>query len=145
MGNDPQDSAFEQKSMQDLAKQWISRFEACARGRKYDNLTKLFHEKVVWFGLECNVCATLTQAIERECKQVWPGQVAFSVDLSRAVIIPDAQSVMIIAPWIARGLIAGSQAKEGRATFHLGIFEGGKLLGVHCHFSINPTVSIKRA
>lgn len=131
-------------SLNDLAKQWISRFESCARSRKYDNLTKLFHEKVVWCGLESNICATLTQAIERECKEVWPGQLAFSIDLARAVILSDAQSVVMIAPWVSRGLIAGSAAKEGRVTFVLGIFENGKLLGLHAHFSLNPAVSIKK-
>lgn len=125
-----------------LTKEWIKRFELCVRRRAYDSLFKLFHENLVLFGLETNICATLQQAIDREFKEIWPRQLAFTVDLSRLRVVPDAQSVLAVAPWTAQSVIKGAPPKNGRMTIVLGIFDGGKMLALHLHSSINPTVRI---
>ena len=129
-------------TLKDLAKVWISRFESCVRSRKYGFLSKLFHEHVVVMGLESNICGNLDAAIDKEFKQVWPHQLVFTLDVAKTHIIPDAQSLMIIAPWSAKSVIVGSQPKQGRITILLGIFEAGKLLALHLHISTNPVPNL---
>jgi hypothetical protein len=135
----------ESSALIEIAKQWLSHFEKLARRRKYELLPSLMHEKVVWMGLESNICATLTQTIEREFKELWPKQIAFTFDLARAALFPDSASIVILLPWTASGIIAGSRQKSGRAMITLGIFDNNKkVLCVNGHFSLNPITRITK-
>lgn len=122
----------------DIAHAWLSLYEHCVRGRNYDQAKHLFHERLVWFGLESTVTATIEQTIEREFKQLWPNQLAFTMDMGRAAIIPCTEAILVALPWTCRGIIAGSPPKQGRLTVLIGVFEDRKTLALHGHMSINP-------
>ena len=124
------------QTYKDLAKEWISRLETCVRRRAFTHAHKLFHKKMVWFGLESNVTGTLDQAIQDEFKEVWPFQVAFTVDLAKAAILP-GDMITVCAPWSAQSTLTGAPIRQGRVTLCLAIFEGRKVLCVHGHMSRN--------
>ena len=129
-----------------IAKRWLHDFEKAVRFKvfKLEQLRHLFHRKLVWFGLESNVCASLDQAIEEEFKQLWPTQIGFTCDLSRAFIFPDNATVFILIPWTSRSKIAGAPPKNGRATFVIAQFDEDKILCLNGHMSLNPIVRISR-
>jgi len=130
-----------------LAKRWIQDFEKIVRRREFDfdQLRQMFHTKLVWFGLESNICASLQQTIEEEFKELWPKQIGFTCDMSRAVVFPDRSAVFILVPWISKSKIAGAPAKTGRATFAIAMFDENKLLCLHGHMSQNPVNRISRS
>lgn len=140
---EPQPTGFDYVGM---AKAWVQNFEKVVRQRIYDRtrLRHLFHDKLVWFGIESNITSNLDQTIEQEFKEQWPGQVGFTCDMSRAVVFPDQSAVFILIPWLAKSKIAGAPDKTGRATFIIAKFEEEKVLCLHGHISQNPVKRITR-
>lgn len=123
-----------------VAKQWLHNFEKVVRFKvfDFDKLRTMFHTKLVWFGLESNVCASLKQAIEEEFKPLWPSQIGFTCDLSRAFVFPDNATIFILIPWTCSSKIKGAPRKYGRATFVIAKFDEDKILCLNGHMSFNP-------
>lgn len=139
-----QQPAPDPKKLYGLVKEWVNRFEKTVRQKSYAMAPMLFHPALVWFGLESNICGTLTQAIEKEFKNSWPQMLSFTVDFKHSKIIPEGGTVLVIAPWMAASRIVGAPQKHGRLTLVFGIFPAGKILCVHGHQSINPVVRIEQ-
>lgn len=144
MSDEPQELEVPQRNEE--AKLWMKKFENAVRRKQFDieQLRALFHEKVVWFGLETNICADLKQTIEQEFKELWPTQLGFTCDFNRAVVFSDATSISIFVPWVSGSKIAGAPTKSGRATIVLGIFDGKNVRCINGHFSINPITRISK-
>jgi len=138
----PIDPEADQAKRFELVKAWMSRFERCVRQKSYTLAPMIFHEALVWMGVETNICSSLKQAVEEEFKSFWPSTLGFTVDMSKAKIIPEGNFLLVIAPWFAASQIQGAPQKRGRLTLILGIFTGGKVLCLHGHQSINPITRI---
>lgn len=121
----------------EIARGWLQRFEKCVRKKQYATCRELFIPSVVFFGLEKNVTFSMDQLIEQEFKQVWPTQLAFTLDLKRCAVMP-GDPVVIGCAWSAANVIAGAPQKHGRITITLALFERNRILCVHGHMSINP-------
>lgn len=129
-----------------LARKWMSKFEACVRKRNYEQAKALCHEFVVWCGTEANIALGWRQTELSEWSESWPGQLAFTMDMATAKMIPAETFIVVIVAWYASGLIQGSPQRRGRATFILGLFdEDHKILCLHAHFSVNPKVVLVKA
>lgn len=138
-----QEQEHQQDPLIELAKKWLSRFETCIRRRMYEPAKAMCHERLVWFGIESNITFGWKQTEEKEWKETWPKQLAFTFDLGKAQIIVHQGIIFCLLPWKCRGLIHGSAEKSGRASIVLGVFdEDHKLLCMHVHLSINPITRI---
>lgn len=119
---------------QEIAREWLQRFEKCVRKRSYVTCRDLFFRSVVWFGLETNITSSLDQLVEDEFKKTWPGQLAFTLDMKRCAVMP-GDPVTIGCAWSASNVIAGAPQKNGRITITLALFERNRILCVHGHQS----------
>lgn len=121
----------------EIARDWLQRFEKCVRKKAYAACSDLFVPSVVFFGMETNVTSSLKQLVEQEFKVVWPGQLAFTLDLKRCAVMP-GDPVTIGCAWSAANVIHGAPQKHGRITLSLALFEKNRILCVHGHQSLNP-------
>ncbi len=121
----------------EIARGWLQRFEKCVRKKNYEACKDLLVPSVVWFGLETNVTSSLDQLVDQEFKAVWPGQLAFTLDLQRCAVMP-GDPVTIGCAWSAANVIHGAPQKQGRITITLALFERNRILCTHGHQSVNP-------
>jgi hypothetical protein len=120
-----------EQSLDEIAKDWLYRFEQCVRQRNYEEAGAMLHSRCTYFGIEFDMPKS-------DWESVWPGQLNFTFDMESTKFIAEPGIIVMITNWVAHGLLHGTLPKHGRATIGLIKFSNGKVLAVHMHISRQP-------
>ncbi|MGH2460951.1 MAG: YybH family protein [Chloroflexota bacterium] len=124
----------------DVARRWLSEFQACVRAVDFERARGYFADDVVAFGTHAEIVAGRDGLERDQWRHVWPRIRDFSFRLSEVRCLGDDGGLVAIVPWSSRGMRAdgSSFARPGRATVIL-TSRNGRWLAVHTHFSLAPT------
>ena len=123
---------------------WLERFASEVRERRYEGARSLFSPGVLGFGTRAYSVDGLA-SLEQQWREIWQSATGFRFDLSALRVFGDTTLVAAV-PWSSVGYDATGAPfqRPGRATIVL-TREGDRLLAVHTHFSLAPSVSGKKS
>lgn len=116
--------------------EWLTEFQRCVRAYDYDAAEKLFHSCVVAFGTRTNHADSIAALRKHQWEMQWPSNLEFTFYPEKAAVLRGLDQVVICLPWASKSIIHRAPKRIGRATIVLGVFEEGKLLALHTHFSL---------
>jgi len=125
---------------------WLEHFAGFLRERRYEDARTLFSPGVVGFGTKAYVAFGLTALEQQQWRPIWQASSAFRFDFSELRLFGDDSTIVAAVPWTSVGYDATGAPfqRPGRATVVLNR-EGERLLAVHTHFSLAPTISGKKS
>ena len=133
-------------SLREQVADWLERFARHVRERRYEDARALFSPGVLGFGTWAYAVVGLASLEQGEWRAIWENSSGFRFELSELRVFGDGGPIVAAVPWSSVGYDATGAPfqRPGRATVVLSR-EGERLLAVHTHFSLAPSISGKRS
>ncbi len=124
----------------DVARQWLTDFQACVRAVDYERARPMFAEDAVGFGTYAAVVVGQPSLEREQWRNVWWRIRDFTFRLADLHCFGDEHALCAILPWDSLGVRPDGSTFErpGRATIML-MPRDSRWVAVHSHFSLAPT------
>jgi ketosteroid isomerase-like protein len=120
---------------------WFATLQECVRAVDYATARGIFAPDVVVFGTRAEVVQGLDDVQQHQWSRVWPFIRDFTIDLNQLHWGWSGDGGWAVTTWTSTGFRPDGSPfpRPGRATVLFTIREE-RLLAIHTHFSLSPTL-----